>query len=131
MRGSFSSRRVLALLFGILIAPPTSWACTACFGQSDSPLAAGMNWGIMSLLGFIVFVLGAVAAFFVFLGWRSAKLSPMQTAAEQAEFEGFPRPETPRDLSAPGQARLKGPLPRPNCRSARRPRGFALRSNRQ
>ena len=47
-------------------------ACAACYGQSDSPLAAGMNWGIFSLLGTIIFVLGAVVAFFVYLARRSA-----------------------------------------------------------
>jgi len=31
-----------------------------------------MNWGIFSLLGIIVFVLGGVAGFFVYLANRSA-----------------------------------------------------------
>jgi len=41
-------------------------------------MAAGMNWGIMSLLGVIVFVLGGVAGFFVFLARRSVKLAAAQ-----------------------------------------------------
>lgn len=56
---------------------PSVWACAACYGQSDSPMAAGMNWGILSLLGMIVLVLGGVAAFFVFLASRSAPLAAM------------------------------------------------------
>jgi len=36
----------------------TLLACAACYGKSDSPLASGMNWGIFTLLGVIVPVLG-------------------------------------------------------------------------
>ncbi len=72
--GSGGIYRVLAGILIVTIVPAQSWACAACYGQSDSPLAAGMNWGIMSLLGFIVFVLGAVASFFIFLTRRSATL---------------------------------------------------------
>ena len=53
----------------------TFLGCAACFGQSDSAMAAGMNWGIMSLLGMIIFVLGGVAGFFVFLMRRSTAMA--------------------------------------------------------
>ena len=56
----------------LMVAPGSLWACAACFGQSDSPLAKGMNWGILSLLAVVVFVLGSVAAFFVYLAKKSA-----------------------------------------------------------
>ena len=69
----------------VLLAPRSAWACAACYGQSDSAMAAGMNWGILSLLGIIVFVLGGVAGFFVFLARRTVKM-----AATQAEL--LPRP---------------------------------------
>src|SRR5438270_11327575 len=48
-----------------------SLACAACYGQSDSPLAAGMNWAIMSLLGVIGLVLCGVTTFFVYLVKKS------------------------------------------------------------
>ena len=51
-------------------------ACTACFGQSDSSLAQGMNWGILSLLVMIVLVLGGVAGFFIYLARKTATLAP-------------------------------------------------------
>jgi len=50
-------------------------ACAACFGQSDSPLAHGFNWGIVSLLGVVIGVLGAFSTFFVFLAKRSAMVA--------------------------------------------------------
>lgn len=65
----------LSAAFGVMLAPGSAWACAACYGQSDSSMAAGMNWGIMSLLGVIVFVLGGVAGFFVFLARRSVKMA--------------------------------------------------------
>jgi hypothetical protein len=65
-----------ALLFTAAAWHPYSLqACTACFGQSDSPMAKGMNWGIMSLLVMIVGVLGCLVAFFVFLARRAATVS--------------------------------------------------------
>ena len=63
-------------------------ACAACYGQSDSPMAAGMNWGIMSLLGMIVVVLGGVAAFFIFLARRSAALAKTNLESERILIEG-------------------------------------------
>jgi hypothetical protein len=56
-------------------------ACAACYGQSDSAMAAGMNWGIFSLLGMIVIVLGGVAGFFVYLARRSSMVSGPAAAA--------------------------------------------------
>jgi hypothetical protein len=38
-------------------------------------MAAGMNWGIMSLLAVIAVVLGGVSAFFIYLARRSARVS--------------------------------------------------------
>jgi hypothetical protein len=61
--------------FAAAFHPRPIWACAACYGQSDSPMAAGMNWGIVSLLGMIVVVLGGLAAFFIFLARRSAALA--------------------------------------------------------
>ena len=79
------TRRVIAFLlvlaaFAFAAQPTSLLACAACYGQSDSPLAQGMNWGIFSLLGVVVFVLGSVAAFFVYLVRKEATIS----AAAQA-----------------------------------------------
>jgi hypothetical protein len=55
--------------------PATLLACAACYGQSDSALARGMNWGILTLLGVVALVLGTLATFFVYLGKRAAASS--------------------------------------------------------
>ena len=67
---------------GWLAAPETALACAACFGRSDSKLAEGMNWGIFSLLGVVIFVLGWVAAFFIYLAKRAAASARGGTAAQ-------------------------------------------------
>ena len=63
---------IAALIAGWVFTPNPLWACAACYGQSDSPMAKGMNWGIFSLLGVVVLVLGGVASFFIYLGKKSA-----------------------------------------------------------
>ena len=61
------------------------FACAACYGASDSPMAKGMNWGIFSLLGVVAVVLGSIATFFVFIGKKSAAASAEQDAASVPE----------------------------------------------
>ena len=68
---------------GIALAAPSAFACAACYGKSDSPLAEGMNWGIFSLLAVVVCVLGSIAGFFVFLAKKSAAVSAAQAASGQ------------------------------------------------
>ena len=55
-----------------LTLPGRAFACAVCYGQSDSPMAQGMNWGIMALLGVIMSVLCGIVVFFVHVGRRSA-----------------------------------------------------------
>jgi hypothetical protein len=63
------------------LAPSPLFACAACYGQSDSPLASGMNWGIFTLMGVIVTVLATIASFFVYIIRKEAALAA-KTAAE-------------------------------------------------
>jgi len=76
-----------ALLLAGLAQPGALWACATCFGKSDSPLAQGMNWGIFTLLGFTVFVLGSIGSFFVFLARRSADTVPDAAAGNDINSE--------------------------------------------
>jgi hypothetical protein len=48
-------------------APSPLFACAACYGRSDSPLATGMNWGIFTLLGVVVSVLSCFGGFLIFI----------------------------------------------------------------
>ena len=60
----------------IPLVPSSTSACAACYGASDAPMAQGMNWGILSLLGVIVSVLAIFAGFFIFLARRAAAPTP-------------------------------------------------------
>jgi hypothetical protein len=47
-----------------------AFACPVCFGAPDSPQVKGMQMGILALLAVTVVVLGAFAAFFLYLRRR-------------------------------------------------------------
>ena len=60
-----------AVAGAIIIAPSSLLACAACTGRTDSPLAVGMNWGIVTLLGFVLTVLSCFVVFFVHVARRT------------------------------------------------------------
>ena len=60
----------------MLLAKPTVFGCAACFGRSDSPLAHGMNAGILTLLAVILSMLALIATFFVFIVRRAGQMDP-------------------------------------------------------
>ncbi len=62
--------------------PASAFACAACYGQSDSPLADGMNWGIFCLLAVVVGVLSGCAAFFIYHLRRAALTARQAPPAE-------------------------------------------------
>jgi len=61
------------------------FACAACYGQSDSPLAQGMNWGIFSLLGVVVGVLTGITTFFVVISRKSAAVRAVESDESQVK----------------------------------------------
>jgi hypothetical protein len=75
---------VITLLF--VSVPAAAFACPVCFGQSDSPMAWATNMGVFFMLGVTVAVLGAFAAFFVYL-MRRAKMTPdPENSAKSDEY---------------------------------------------
>lgn len=85
-------RRLLYSTLLVLV-PRSVLACPVCFGQSDSPLAVGINYGILTMIGFIGSVLAGFAAFFVYL-MRRAHLAEQQESAagRPADALATPRP---------------------------------------
>lgn len=61
----------LLTLLAVLAVPGVAAACPVCFGQNDSALAVAMNSGILLMLGFVVAVLSAFAAFMIYLARRA------------------------------------------------------------
>jgi hypothetical protein len=63
------------LLTTLLLATPrAALACPVCFGQSDSPMAAAVNLGIIAMLVVTGGVLVGFASFFIYL-MRRARLA--------------------------------------------------------
>ena len=78
-------RYALAGLSGLAgLFPASASACAACFGQSDSPMAKGMNAGIFALLTVITSVLLGIAIFFAYILRRAARLHSTTPTGEAA-----------------------------------------------
>jgi hypothetical protein len=71
-------RKNILLLLTAIFLPAKMFACAACGsanGQIDSPLADGMNLGILTLMVFIGTVLAGSCAFFIRILRRSEALA--------------------------------------------------------
>jgi hypothetical protein len=74
-----SARQLVKIAFTLLLGVISSanlLACPVCFGQSDSPMAQGLNLGILFLLGVVGFVLASFGAFFIYLARRARLAAP-------------------------------------------------------
>ena len=52
----------------VLLIPDSVSACATCYGTSDAPATAGMNWAIITLLGVTGVVLGGVIKAIISIG---------------------------------------------------------------
>lgn len=73
-------RRTLLTVLA-LAAPRAALACPVCFGQNDSPLAAGINLGIFAMLGVTGAVLAGFASFFIYLMRKGRAASALNEVA--------------------------------------------------
>jgi hypothetical protein len=89
-----------------MMQPATGWACSACYGQSDSSMARGMNWGILSLLGVVVTVLGGISTGFVFLAKRAAAISAANGPRPAASLSPEPAQGHPGETDAPDSSQM-------------------------
>ena len=76
---------VLAVAATLLLADP-ALACSVCFGDPNTPMAAGARAGVLVLLGVVVVVLAGVASLIVFWSRRAASLRALE--GRPAEVEG-------------------------------------------
>jgi hypothetical protein len=71
-------RKIILTAALTALSPSPLFACAACYGRSDDPLAHGINWGIFTLLGVVVLMLSSIATFFfVFLRRQEAQAKKM------------------------------------------------------
>lgn len=76
-------------LLAYFAAQAQSFGCATCFGQTDSPLGKGLNWGIFALLTVVGAVLAGICSFFVFIARRAA-----QVHAEEAQPSTAPQTDS-------------------------------------
>jgi len=77
----------LPLILAACFASQRALACATCYGESDSNLAVGMNWGILSLMVVAYFVLFSIAGFFGYLMYRSHRMASAMEAESASETD--------------------------------------------
>lgn len=70
------------LVLGALLVPDAASACPVCFGATDSPMAAGVNNGILVLLGIVVAVQFGLVALFVSIRRRARDVRERKDSLE-------------------------------------------------
>ena len=60
---------ILSLIPGVL------FPCAVCYGNPEALMSHGMNMGVLTLLGFIIFILFIVAASIFTISMRTKKLN--------------------------------------------------------
>jgi len=58
----------------INIVPGLLFPCAVCFGNPESPMTHGMNMGVLTLIGFIGFVLSIVVYSIISISIRTKKI---------------------------------------------------------
>ena len=83
-----AARLLLSSLGLMLISESNSaLACAVCFGKSDTALAKGLHWGVISLLAVVLCVLGGIATFFIYLAKRSAAVAGASMPVQESVAE--------------------------------------------
>ena len=63
--------KIISLL--IIISPGGLFPCAVCYGNPEAPMTHGMNMGVLTLMGFIGFVLCIIAFSIVTISIRTKK----------------------------------------------------------
>ena len=59
----------------LCLIPGALFPCAVCYGNPEAPMSHGMNMGVLTLLGFIIFILLIVAASIFTISMRTKKLN--------------------------------------------------------
>ena len=89
-----ATRTTTALVVAaLLLAPNVALACPVCFGENDSPLAVGINYGILAMLVVVGGLWVAFGSFFIYLRRRAkmAEASSESPAEKGRHVPGVPQ----------------------------------------
>ena len=62
----------------IILLSSVVFPCAVCYGNPESPMSHGMNMGVLTLLGFIGFILCAVAYSIVSISIRTKNTNNLE-----------------------------------------------------
>ena len=52
-----------------------AYPCAVCYGDPESPLTNGMNMGVLTLMGFIIFILMIILSSIILISIRTKKIN--------------------------------------------------------
>jgi len=88
MKSSFRGARVLAAVAAMLVGGSTSlFACPMCFNAEEASMIDGTKLGVFVLLGILLVVQGAFAAFFFYLRKRARENADVELDMEWLELQ--------------------------------------------
>jgi hypothetical protein len=76
---------VLAAALAMLSHPAVAHACSACYGEPNSPATRGLTWAILALAAVVMVVLTGVVGFFVQASRKAGLLEAAVAANAQTE----------------------------------------------
>ena len=62
----------------IILLSNVVFPCAVCYGNPESPMSHGMNMGVLTLLGFIGFILCAVAYSIISISIRTKNINNIE-----------------------------------------------------
>ena len=65
----------LVLTMAFVASPGPALACSTCYGEAEGPMIDAARVGTLLMLGFVLFLQVAFAAFFLYLWRRARRLS--------------------------------------------------------
>jgi heme/copper-type cytochrome/quinol oxidase subunit 2 len=80
--------KVVMTMVAVLIAGnSTLFACPACFGAEETSMIDGTKLGVLVMLGILLVVQGAFAAFFLYLRKQAKLNADVELEAEWSELQ--------------------------------------------
>jgi hypothetical protein len=65
--------KLLSIICSLI--PGALFPCAVCYGNPEAPMTHGMNMGVLTLLGFIIFILLVVAYSIFTISMRAKKIN--------------------------------------------------------
>jgi len=65
--------KIIPIILSLI--PGALFPCAVCYGNPEEPMSHGLNMGVLTLLGFIIFILLIVAYSIFTISMRTKKLN--------------------------------------------------------